>query len=564
MVEPYALRGVDRTPRSIVDVLCDGSRTADILIEAGAHGPSQSLTHTQLLEYGIQAARKFRALGVTPGDRIVTFLPTGRALLQSIIGAWCCGASIAVVGEHWLSSGGSRSLAGLKRIMDLLDPRIILVAATAATELDPRKAAPDARLLTDSDLPISSLDGGGMPSQPTGDEIAVIQFSSGTSGDVKGAIIRHHQICQNLRGIAQKAEFDQQDRVVSWLPLHHDMGLFGGTLYPLLHRMPVALIPTERFAKSPPLWLQTISDFRGTLSPAPNFAFRLLTLIARARQLAAVDLSCWRYAWVGSEPIFERHIQDFNSAFADRGLSPATLQACYGLAETVVAVSCRQYGTPLSITWVDAEALRRDNEILKRRPHESGAIAYVGCGTPNVGTEVRVSDDNGKPLGEAKNGRILVKGECVSEGYIGQGQSRTPDDWLDTGDRGFLLSGELFITGRTKNIIIRGGINYAAEEIEQVAEDLLDQARGRVAAFSCIRPEQSREEIVVVAEIRAPQGDTANLSEDIRARISNDVGLRVDQVELVPPGTIPRTSSGKIQRQIIRDLYLSNDLRRWS
>ncbi len=554
----------DSTPWSIVDALCNGSGTADILIEAGAHGPSQSLTHGQLLEYGIQAARTFRDLGVTPGDRIVTFLPTGRALLQSIIGAWCCGASIAVVDEHWLSSGDSRSLASLKRIMDLLDPRIILVAATAATELDPRKAAPDARLLTDTDLPISSLDGGGMPSQPTGDEIAVIQFSSGTSGDVRGAIIRHHQICQNLRGIAQKAEFDQQDRVVSWLPLHHDMGLFGGTLYPLLHGMSVALLPTERFANSPPLWLKTISDFRGTLSPAPTFAYRLLTRIARARQLAEVDLSCWRYAWVGSEPVFERHIQDFNSAFADRGLAPTTLQACYGLGETVVAVSCRQCGSLLQTTWVDAEALRRSNEILIRNPHELGAIAYVGCGTPNLGTEVKIADDHGNSLGEAMNGRIMVKGECVSEGYVGQEQSRTPVDWLDTGDRGFLLSGELFITGRTKNIIIRGGVNYPAEDLERAAENLFDKLQGRVAAFSCIRPEQSREEIVVVAETRAPENEIAGIREGIRTRILNDVRLRVDRVELVPPGTIPRTSSGKIQRQIMRDLYLSNDLRCWS
>jgi fatty-acyl-CoA synthase len=413
--------------------------------------------------------------------------------------------------------------------MSVLSPRLLVQGEGTAL--------PDSITRTLDTLTLGSL---GQNPHPKGDagfsfprrdpsDLAFVQFTSGSTGGMaKGAEVRFAQLEANLDALAARIGMSPEDRMVSWAPLYHDMGLMA-VLIALRHGVDLVLMETEHFVRRPTSWLEAISAYRGTITTAPPTALKLLT----HRHAKDVDLSSLRYAWIGGEAVFPVVLKGFSERYASSGLGEFVLQPTYGMAETVVGVSCGEPGAP----W------RVSDEI-------------ISCGRPLDGMEVQIADEDGGALPETQMGRILVRGHSVISGYLGL--PRFEDGgWYDTGDIGFLEDGHLYVSGRVKDVLKRGAESYPAHLVESVAEDALALRTGRAAAFASFRPDLAKEEIVVLVEERDWSSDHPRR---VAAAVMETFGLQIDVIRAVEGGRLPRTSSGKLMRQLIAAQYREGKL----
>ncbi|MEI6415444.1 MAG: AMP-binding protein, partial [Pseudomonadota bacterium] len=518
----------------------------------------------ELLALGIQTAHCLAGWGVTPGDRVVFLLPTGVPLLRSVLGCWLCGAIPVILPE---AIGTGRSDLGVERlrgILRTLSPRLVLTSARSQDRINWTSEFPETRLILCEQIMGCSPNGHPEPPyRPQGDEIALLQFSSGSTGTPKGCIIRHAQMVHNLTGIAARARITTNglDRMLSWAPLNHDMG-FNAVFTALLWGIDLVLIPTEAFSRSPHLWLQRLSETRATISPAPPSAYRILSRLAASRYLQAIDLSHWRYAWIGAEPVYPAHLAEFDAAYAGRGLPAYTLRPNYGMAETVVMTAMLPPEEPVTRLTVDRDHLSATGRVVLVAPAYPRALGLIACGYSLDGMALRIVDADGEVLGEHHQGHIQVRGPSVTEGYWGE-PPRDPADWLDTGDLGFWHRGQVVISGRAKDILIRNGRNHAANDLEWAIEQADPQRIKRAAVFSVLTGGPHGEEIVAVVEVKCPKcsaEDFLQLKGSIREEIIAQADVQVDHILFVPSGTIPRTTSGKIQRGVTRERYLAGTL----
>jgi fatty-acyl-CoA synthase len=352
------------------------------------------------------------------------------------------------------------------------------------------------------------------------------------------------------------------DVAVSWLPLYHDMGLIGCVLCPLIARMPAFYIPTLAFIKNATLWLETIHKHRGTLTFAPNFAYALVTKRAKPEQIARWDLSRMRGFGCGAEPINPEVMHAFVRTFAPSGLRPEAMLPSYGMAEATLAMAFAGYGKPMRTDRVDASMYHGER---KAQPVSNGtsALEIVCCGRPFPGHELSIQDETGRKLPDRVVGEICFRGPSVAAGYFrneeatrAAGMGETGGGWLRTGDLGYLAGGEIYISGRIKDILIVNGRNYYPQAIEWLLDDVPGLRKGSSIVFS--RPGKSSEEVVIVAETRA--SDLEGLRASIVAKVSDEMQLAVADVAFIGPGALPKTSSGKLQRRKTRELYLAGKL----
>jgi len=354
------------------------------------------------------------------------------------------------------------------------------------------------------------------------------------------------------------------DRGVSWLPLHHDMGLIGFVLGPLFHQVPVTFIPPLSFAKNATIWLETIHNARGTISFAPNFAYALAARRAKPQQMSRWDLSCMRVFGCGAEPIHPGTMRAFVEKFSACGLKPAALLPCYGLAEATLAVSFTGLDEKLSTDSVGRdlyETAKRADAVPPPSGEANETLEFVSCGRAFPGHEVAAFDDDGQRLGDRQVGELWVRGPSVARGYYRDPESsRTTfaGGWLRTGDLGYLVDGNVHVTGRKKDLIIINGRNYDPQGIEWLADNVPEVRAGSTVAFSV--PGAAGEALVVIAESRTPDSDA--LMEAIKQRINEQLQLVASDVVIAPPGALPKTSSGKIQRRKARQQYVDGALRR--
>jgi fatty-acyl-CoA synthase len=356
-----------------------------------------------------------------------------------------------------------------------------------------------------------------------------------------------------------KANGDR-DVCVSWLPLYHDMGLIGCVIAPICHNIPCVYIPTLSFIKNATLWLETIHKHRGTISFAPNFAYALVTKRAKPEQIARWDLSRMRVFGCGAEPINPQTMRAFVDAMAPAGLKPTSHLPCYGMAEATLAISFVGLDEPLRTDRIDAE---RYHGEAKAAPVSNGAavLEIVNCGRTFPGHEVSIQDDDGRILGDRQVGEICLRSPSVTPGYWQDPEATRAAfryGWLRTGDLGYLVDGEVFVSGRIKDILIVNGRNYYPQRLEWLVDDIPGVRKGSAVVFT--RPGRASEEIVVAAESRAE--DPAAVKAAIVARVSEEFQLAVADVALMPPGTLPKTSSGKLQRRKTREQYLDGTLGR--
>ncbi len=354
------------------------------------------------------------------------------------------------------------------------------------------------------------------------------------------------------------------DRFVSWLPLYHDMGLIGAWLGSLYYGLPLISMSPLAFLARPLRWLQAISDHGGTLSAAPNFAYELCLTRVPDQALARLNLSTWRWAFNGAEPVSPQTLRRFAERFRPCGLRPAALAPVYGLAEAAVGLAFPPPDRGPRIDCIDRERLARCAQALRVPCDDPKALEVVACGRPLPGYRVQVTDPRGQSLPDRQEGLLEFQGPSATRGYY-RNPAATAGliraGWHSTGDRAYLADGEIYLTGRVKDLIIRGGRNLYPYELEEALGEMPGVRKGCVAVFAAADPRQGSERLVVVAETRERQPDRrAELEQTLRTRTIDILGMPPDEVVLAPPRSVLKTSSGKIRRGATRDLYLGGRL----
>jgi 1-acyl-sn-glycerol-3-phosphate acyltransferase len=529
-------------------------------------GDEEPITYGALVEGARAVAGALQARGVRAGDRIAIMLRTEPAFFHVFFGVLLAGATPVPIYPPFRPGHleeYARRQAGILRNAEV--PVLVTFAEAARVGRLVRRQVPTLGTVVIADeLRVAPLHG----RAPTGDAdaAALIQYTSGSTGDPKGVVLTHANLLANIRALGRALAVGPDDVCVSWLPLYHDMGLIGAWLGSLYHGIPVVLMSPLAFLARPARWLTTLSRHRGTISAAPNFAFDLCVKRVTDAEMAGVDLSAWRLAMNGSEAVAADTITRFTARFAPWGFRAEAMTPVYGLAEASVGLTAPPPGRGPRVDAVSREIFERERRAKPARTGERSPLRFVSCGIPLPGHEVQVVDATGRGVSERVEGRIEFRGPSVTGGYhrnVTLTRAAVRAAWMDSGDLGYLADGELYVTGRRKDIIIKAGRNLYPQEIEDLVGGVPGVRRGCVAAFGVPDPDTGTERLVVIAETRIL---AAPAREGMRAaaveRVVDAIGLPPDSVVIAAPGAVLKTSSGKIRRSATRDAYVAGTLGR--
>ncbi|MEV6099919.1 AMP-binding protein [Nocardia sp. NPDC051981] len=521
-------------------------------------GRPEDLTYGALYREAAAVAAGLLARDIAPGDRVALMLPTSRAYFVTFAGVMLA-AAVPVplyppsrpsqLADHLRRHIGILSNAGATLLVTV--PEAIALGQLLRSSVDGLR-----EVVVPDDLDASST--GDLP-RPRSLDLALVQYTSGSTGEPKGVALTHENLVADIRAMGRAAGVSAADTFVSWLPLYHDMGLIGAWLSPLYFGIPLVVMGPQVFLARPARWLRAIHTNRGTISAGPNFAYELCLTRIDDSELEGIDLGSWRLAYNGSEPVSPATIQRFGLRFTRFGLRPTAMTPVYGLAETSVGLTFPPLERTPLIDRIDREEFLRSGRAVPAEPDAPQALSFVACGRPLPGHEVRIVDRAGIELADRCEGRIEFRGPSATAGYFNNPdatRSLFRGDWLDSGDLGYLAGGDLYVTGRVKDVIIRAGRNLHPAELEEAVGDLEGVRKGCVAVFSAPDRHGGSERLVVMAEVRTP-GDqaTASLRSQIISKTVDLLGAAPDDVVLAPPHTVPKTSSGKIRRAASREKY---------
>ncbi len=507
-----------------------------------------------------RTAGALRARGVETGDRVALVFPTSPAFLEAFFGVLLAGAVPVPLYPPVRLGRLAEYLVSTSRMIAAVGARLVLADATTRSLLGKaiESSRPPLGCVTLGDLgPAGELEAEIGPGA-----LGLIQFSSGSTADPRPVALSHDGLMAQLaalRALLPREEALPQ-KGVSWLPLYHDMGLIGCLLQAVYYPGPLVLIPPELFLARPALWLRAIARHRATISVAPSFAYALCAKRVRDEDLGGADLSCWQVALCGAEPVSLDSLDRFARRFGPFGFDRRALRPVYGLAEAALAVTFTPGDREVKATRVDPVRLAATGEAV------DGPRAVVSVGTPVPGTDVEVRGPDGSVLGELRVGRIFVRGPSVMAGYFGQPEataSALSGGWLDTGDLGFVAGGELHVCGREKNVIVIRGANHLPQEFEEALAGVEGVRAGCAVAVGFVPEGEDGEQLLVLAE-RArgtgPPADDEGTVERIRRAVLSHTGIRPHTVRLLEPGTLPRTSSGKLRRNEALRRFLAGAL----
>jgi acyl carrier protein len=524
-------------------------------------GEPEDLTYGELARRVRAAAAGLTRLGVGPGKAVGIMLPTGLEYFVAFFGAQLAGgipvplyppARKSQIEDHLRRQASILRTAGAEVLVTFSE--VLTLARLLSAQLPGLH-----RVVTVAELATAS--GDFVPPPVRGEDVAFLQFTSGSTGNPKGVVLTHANLLANLRAIRQGADIRPDDVIVSWLPLYHDMGLIGCWMGALYFGVPLVLMSPLAFLARPSRWLWAIHRHRGTLSAAPNFAYELCINKVPDEEIAGLDLSSWRMALNGAEPVSPETLRRFIERFERHGFRPGSFSPVYGLAENSLAVAFPPLGRPPLIDAVEREPFQRSGSAVPAATDDPGALRFVSCGTPLVDHEIRVVDDAGREVGERQEGRLEFKGPSATSGYFRNPEATAKlvhGDWRDSGDRAYIAGGEVYITGRVKDIIIRAGRNLYPQELEAAVGEVPGIRKGCVAVFGSPDPATGTERLVVMAETRE-RGEAAleTIRQAVQEVTIDLLGTPAEVVALVPPHGVPKTSSGKIRRSSAREVFES-------
>ena len=529
------------------------------------NGDETPLTYGWLWDEARAVAGGLTSRGLGRGDRVAIMLRTERSFFPIFIGTLMAGCVPAPLYPPFRAD----------RIEEYATRQVAILRNAGARLLVAfPEVQPVAGLLKQQVPSLDAVVGvdafAGEPQRPrqtTSDDPALIQYTSGSTGDPKGVLLTNANLLANIRAIVDRLHFTPDDIGVSWLPLYHDMGLIGAWLGTLYAGVPLALMSPLAFLARPVRWLQALSTHRGTISPAPNFAYDLCVSRIAEDELEGLNLRSVRALLNGSEAVSPDTLRRFAERFEPYGLDPNVLFPVYGLAECSVGLATPTVGTRFRIDRIDRERYQGPGEATAAATDDAHALEFVSCGRALPGHEVAVVDDGNMPLPERRRGRVRFRGPSATRGYFRNTEATNAligsDGWLETGDLGYIADGDLFLTGRAKDLIIKAGRNLAPPEAEQLASGVEGIRAGCIAAFGVRDEARGTEQFIIVAETRVT-GDAArvNLRKTVNRAITGAMGVAPDRIVLAPPGSVLKTSSGKIRRSATRDAWLSGQIGR--
>jgi fatty-acyl-CoA synthase len=527
----------------------------------------RAYSYAELREDALGHARRFASLGIGPGDRLALIAETGAEFAACFFGAVYAGAWPVPLPLPTSFGGREAYTDQLSVQLSSCEPALFLYPSELA-DFGAQAAAKAGVASREWETLASVAEAAGdLPAAKT-DDIAYLQYSSGSTRFPHGVAVTHQALLANLRAHGIGLEVLDTDRCISWLPWYHDMGLVGCLLSPVAMQMSVDYLKTEHFARRPLAWLDMITRNPGTTcSYSPTFGYDICArrMSSQTRAEDRFDLSRWRIAGNGADMIRPDVMQTFVDCFAEAGFQASAFCPSYGLAEATLAVSLMPPGEGIRLELVEEEELSgREAENGARangRPRRYRAV--VNCGKPVLGMEIEVRGGNGDPLPDRGIGRVFVRGSSVMHSYFRDEESTraclSDDGWLDTGDMGYMSSGYIFIVGRAKDMIIINGRNHWPQDIEWAVEQLPGFKSGDIAAFAITGPSGEETPAVLVHCRVSDPKERGRLRDDIRERVRAITGI-TPVVELVPPRTLPRTSSGKLSRVKARNLYLSGEI----
>ncbi len=526
------------------------------LVFVSRTGSDTQYTWTTILERARKMATHLQTLGVNAGDRVAIVLPTCIQFFDVFFGVQILGA-VPVPLYPPLRLGKmdiyvDRTTAMLRAVDAVLlvsDQRISKVLGRVLESFTPTLGLLNIDKSTWTKCtPIDTWE-----QSLTADHLAMAQFSSGTTVAPKPVGLTHRQVLSNTDIICSVVEGNIG---CSWLPLYHDMGLIG-CIFPALSKGgTMVLISPEDFLRRPALWLQSISKYNAYISPAPNFAYAYCTNRIKERELEELDLSSWKMALNGAEAVAPKHLRAFIERFSAVGFDPRALCPVYGLAEASLGVSFSTPNKLFTAHHFDRATLQQGTPSLSLKDNEGVELASVGQALPQCRVQIR--NDDGIQLEDNRIGEIWVQSPSVMKGYLNDAPSPIQSGWLATGDLGFIFEEELYIYGRKKDVIVLAGQNHAPQDLEMAVDDIDGVRTGCAVAVGKV--DDSGEQIFLFVETQQKNAASTTLAEQCKQAVLRETGISCDLVVLLDPGTIPRTSSGKLRRRNTLHLFESGNL----
>jgi fatty-acyl-CoA synthase len=524
-----------------------------------ADGPGERVEWAILHEEAKAMAVALARRGVGPGAHVALLGPTSRPLVTAIQAVWLAGATVVVLPlpmrmnslDDFVSATRTRVLAA--------DTTLLVADPMLSGFLQPEPGDPPVVLLPEL---IGDASDPWLWECPKEDPsaLAILQFTSGSTSDPKGVMLPHTAVCANLDAIAGAAGLDPAvDVLCSWLPLYHDMGLIGLLTLGMTTGTDLALASPQDFLAAPVRWMEWMSHHKASATAGPNFSYALAARALRRMAPGTLDLSRWRIALNGAEAVDPKAVADFVAAGAPQGLDPGAVFPAFGMAESTLAVTFPEPGRGLRTDPIDRRVLETDAYAAPAAdPDGEGTRHLVRLGRAVPGLEIRIVDPiSGAVRAEREVGELEIRGTSLTTGYYRHPDATEAafhDGWLRSGDLGYLVDGELVICGRIKDLIIVGGRNVYPEDVERAAASVEGVRAGNVIAFA-VDGRRGKEALVVVAESKDPDLEAVRAA--VAGRVRDVVGLPPEEVVLVEPGTLPKTSSGKLQRSLCRSRYLS-------
>lgn len=530
----------------------------------------QAFTYAALQTGARAVAAGLRERGLQPGQCVAIMLPTEVGYFFSFFGTLLAGGIPVPIYPPLRPSQIEEHLRRHSKILENAQAVILITVAEAKKVAFLLKTHVDTlhQIVTVEDLNKATLAGAWM-SPPIGpQDIAFLQYTSGSTGDPKGVMLTHTNLLANLRTMGARVQASSTDVFISWLPLYHDMGLIGAFLGSLYHGFPLVVMSPLRFLRKPANWLWAIHNHRGTLSAGPNFAYELCLRAVRDEDIEGLDLSSWRMALNGAEPVSSATLTNFTERFARYGFRPEAIAPVYGLAESSVGLALQPPNRGLIVDRIQRKAFLETGHAIPANSDDSNPLQIPNCGRPLESHEIRIVDGSGRELPERREGRVEFRGPSCTSGYYRNPEATQRlfhEDWLDSGDRGYMTEGDIYLTGRVKEVIIRGGRNIYPYELEEAIGAINGIRKGCIAVFASTDQQSGTERLVVVAETRETAPETLDrLRRQIREVSLNILMTPPDDVVLVPLHSVLKTSSGKLRRGAVRELYEQGKLGRGS
>jgi fatty-acyl-CoA synthase len=528
-------------------------------ITTGAPTQPRRVTWTQVHQQALRMAGALTRIttpGVQPGDAVAVLAAEPALVAPAVQGVWLAGGSVTMLHQPTHRVNLAHWAEDTVRVINMINAKLVLLGAPF------ERLAP---VLAQRGIAFTTLAELADPATPPLPSVvpvaesatALLQLTSGSSAEPKAVRITHANLYANISAMVQVAHVDPaRDVMISWLPLFHDMGMVGFLTAPMALGLELVKVTPAQFMARPLLWAELISRYRGTITAAPNFGYAVL-----ARRLASTDewfdLSSLRFALNGAEPIEPAAVRAFTAAGARFGLDERCVVCAYGMAEATLGVSFASCGVGMQVDTVDAQALETQRRAVPAPPSQRNIRTFARLGPPLPGLQVRVVDDGGHPVAERVVGRVQVRGESVTSEYLtteGPLPTQDAEGWLDTGDEGYLVEGEVVICGRRKDVIIMAGRNIYPMDIERAASQVDGVRAGNVAAVRIDAGPRGESFAVAVESSRAGDAQAERvLRKEVISRVVEAVGVRPGAVVVLPPSALPKTPSGKLRRAAVRE-----------